>query len=220
MSERVEFALVPWDQVPLWWEDVRHWLRDAMSYSINGDWRLEGVAAYLREGRYQLVLIHLDGRLSGAAALELLDTPKGRVLAVPLVGGKAMATWGPAAYHWVEVIARGLGASKIRGHGRPGWVKRLRREGWRARYVIIERDIEGAADHVGVREYERGQREFAAGRATERLGRAGEFPGESLQAGEGLGGVAGAGGSIGIRRSGWGAEPGAANVAGPAPANG
>lgn len=114
-------------------EDYRAQIEAALQHS-EGTHTFEDVAQGLVEGRFQA---WVNG--GSIAVTEIITYPRKRALHCFLAGGKMaeIVEMMPAASDW----GRMMGCSSFTVAGRKGWMRALRRYGWRPAFYVVQCDL-------------------------------------------------------------------------------
>lgn len=111
------------------WDSLRGWLAEAMSYHPVMD--VVDLYHVCMSGRAQVVVVIDEGRVRGAAVIEVVEFPSNRVSNVIALGGER----GFLDRYLAPVVRHLTGWSQRRGcdtmmaHGRSGWARALKRFG-------------------------------------------------------------------------------------------
>ena len=125
--------------VPSVWPEAEPFLREALDRGI-GDYSIEDLHSALLVGEAAL-LAFLDetGDMIGAGVTQMLTHPDGRSICKILAFG---AKDFERVHHAIDQVAYGAklrGAQAIVFHGRPGWERMLKGDGFTVSQVIMER---------------------------------------------------------------------------------
>lgn len=122
------------------WSASRHWVEKALKRGKS----LEDADAYRAacetENR-QLWHIETDGRMTGVVISEVYDHPDGKTVAMPVTAGADMSGCIETVLETIEWWARDIGATRLEGNGRFGWVRVLKSKGWKPVQVIIAKEL-------------------------------------------------------------------------------
>jgi hypothetical protein len=133
-SSSAELRIVRADQVKGVWFVFRPMLECAIDTATPAErangWDLPTVQKRLMDGTMQMWTAGtpVDG-VKAVAITEILDTPDGRIGAIPIVAGEDMRSW----LEHVEIIETWAKINRcdwIQGQGRKGWRRVLARYGW------------------------------------------------------------------------------------------
>lgn len=114
-------------------ERCRPWIEAALEYA-NGTHLFEDVAAMIEAGRLQLWPAP-----EGCLVSEIVDYPRKRIFNVFLAGGELDQLTDMHEDMRLWAIAQGCDAATM--HGRRGWTKVLKANGWREALVTMEKDL-------------------------------------------------------------------------------
>jgi hypothetical protein len=89
----------------------------------------------------QLWHLETDGRITGVVITEVYDHPDGKTVALPVTAGVGMARSLEAVLSTIEWWARDIGAKRLEGNGRFGWVRVLKSKGWKPVQVQIAKEL-------------------------------------------------------------------------------
>lgn len=113
----------------LWWNIEPH-VEKAVNAPVGCDlYTVESVKKELLERNMQLWLIEKNSKIIGAFTTQILVFPKAKVLDVPFGSGTEMKDWLDIAVGAIQRFAVANDCKYIRGYGRLGWAKMVRKMG-------------------------------------------------------------------------------------------
>lgn len=127
-------------QVPDVWNDIEPMVAAALAES-GGAFAPEDIFRHLLDGSMVAWLSRGGDEIEACAVTQIMQYPRKRVLAIPLVGGRNMNAWikFQAA---IEAFGRSQGCTHVNGFiGRQGWRRVLRDQGWRDVFTVIEKEL-------------------------------------------------------------------------------
>ena len=135
--EEVTIGAIPAAEVGLVWEKVAPHLQRVVD-NAHGDLTLLALRNRILKGDTQLLVAARGDKVLAAFTAEVrtMDSDK-RVLMVPCVGGDEMDSWLGLLNETVIQMAKEWCCDEIRGIGRPGWVRGLRKYGWKPAMSIV-----------------------------------------------------------------------------------
>lgn len=89
----------------------------------------------------QLWLIETDGQITGVVITEVYDHPDGKTVALPVTSANSMSSAMDVVLSTIEWWARDIGAKRLEGNGRLGWVRVLKSKGWKPVQVQIAKEL-------------------------------------------------------------------------------
>lgn len=118
------------------WSKLKPYIEMALDYSLNEqsaeDVRQKGI-----NGVY-LYLVFYDGdEILGVITVETFDYPNKRIVGVVHVGGKRLDDWLELMWDTVRSLAIEQGASEVISYGRQGWIKKLKKYGFKLQYTVL-----------------------------------------------------------------------------------
>lgn len=117
-----------WDQVESVWELCIPFVQKPLDRTIAGDlYTLDSILTSIKSREMQLWLVHESGTLVSVGITQILTYPKKKVLDILLAGGDRWEEWGETSLTLMGDYAREQGCESIRGYGRLGWVKKLKK---------------------------------------------------------------------------------------------
>lgn len=138
-------SLVPRETLPLVWPVVAPLFVKAVEYA-DGRETLSSVCERLMDGRAQLwAALTEDETIASALVTSIVNYSCERTLRVELCGGRDVLGWKGDMQALIERFARDQGATRMEIFGRPGWKRRLAKDGWTEPFTILEKKIEPAA---------------------------------------------------------------------------
>lgn len=131
---------IPRDGIKPLWPVIAPMLAPAIELSM-GRLTLKTVLDWLLDGRYLLWVAHTEDRLPLAAFITREARYPGKsMLTIDLCGGNNLEGWLDEADRVFRAHSRQSGLSGVELYGRPGWVRALRRLGWRQSATLVETD--------------------------------------------------------------------------------
>lgn len=127
----MRFYDVPAQLVPEVWEAARPYIASSLDYHPFLD--SNGVLMLLLAGRAQLIL-GVDGKLIGAAVMERVEYPSGRIVGNVVAMGADpgfLLKYFEAAFNHGEKWCKAHGCDTMGLLGRRGWAKFVTRRGWK-----------------------------------------------------------------------------------------
>lgn len=130
-------SIVPPNLVEVVWPSITHHIQMVVD-SAYGDITEESVKKGCLNGKATLILVHDGSFIAAAMTAEIhtLDSGK-RVLAVPVIGGTDLAGWEADFNKAMIEMAKHFQCTEVRGAGRPGWVRELKKLGWRPVMQVV-----------------------------------------------------------------------------------
>jgi hypothetical protein len=122
------------------WNATLQWVEKALKRGKS----LEDAASYrsaIDSGKRQLWQLETDGNITGVVITEVFSHPDGETVALPVTAGIGMARSLEAVLSTIEWWARDIGAKRLEGNGRFGWVRVLKSKGWKPVQVQIAKEL-------------------------------------------------------------------------------
>ena len=114
------------------WERVAPWIEAALKHAGTHD--LEDIKEGILDGRFQLWPAP-----KAVLVTEIILYPKCRDLNLFLIGGDLEQVLDMEEA--VEAYAKALGCRQLIGSGRPGWVRVLKKRGWKEPIRVMAKEI-------------------------------------------------------------------------------
>lgn len=127
---------VPAQEVGARWHLAEPWINEAIEIHALRD-TVEAFRGLCAEGKAQLWLV-IDGGVAGAILTEVYDTTKGLTCHIIAAAGSFLRH-GDMSLDMIERWARAEGCVRIEETGRRGWLRALKRHGWREAAVVMEK---------------------------------------------------------------------------------
>ncbi len=97
---------------------------------------IDGLYLKIKSGESRLWCISLDGIVLGAASTEVNQYTSCRALHVSFVGGIRMSEWLEEFINQLKIYAKYNNCSSVEQTGRPGWLKELKKYGFKKENFI------------------------------------------------------------------------------------
>lgn len=121
------------------WSQIEPWI--AAATADTGDWwQPADVLAAVECGGLTLWVISGDDGLYGTVVTDIETAPSRKIAVIALCGGIEQHRW-LHLLNELEDWARGMGCTEVQVRGRPGWVRRLRTNGYKQRYITVGKDL-------------------------------------------------------------------------------
>lgn len=134
---KYQITNVPSANLPLVWDRIYNHLERVVD-SAHGDITMISLREELLQGQAGLLVIHSGEEIVAAVCVEVRTMPSGkRILMVPIVGGEDMVNWIDQLNAEVKRLKKTLLCDAIRGAGRPGWVRELKKYGWKNVITVV-----------------------------------------------------------------------------------
>lgn len=129
-------------EIDAWWPDLLPWVGRALAAG-EGEYGLEDVRRLTIERAIQLWAFTDQGSIEGMAATQVINYPRARKTQIFLGAARdglsdRWMPWLEGIEGWARV-AQEASANQI--IGRPGWVRRLSRFGYRQTHVVMQKDL-------------------------------------------------------------------------------
>lgn len=99
---------------------------------------LKGIA----DQDYMMLSAMIDGVVHGVVILSLQTTPQSTFVLIDFLGGHKIEQWMTEAVDAVKVVAKSLGAKKVKAFGRRGWRKFEGSSEFKATRTVFEMEIQ------------------------------------------------------------------------------
>lgn len=130
---KIQHVTVEW--VPQVWPSVSGFLEQALEFA-KGDYTLAHAQALLATGRWLLlVAVDDDGKIHGAAAVEMYNRPAQRVAFIIAIGGHLISS--PETFQQLKTLLASFGATHIEGAAREAIARLWQRYGFEAKYQVV-----------------------------------------------------------------------------------
>lgn len=138
----IEVSAVPKELVPQTWPKVEKYIADAVVYS-SGKYELEDVLSLIMEYNYPMwVAFDDEYDIKGVVVTRFIDYPRKRYLSLEVCGGKEGFTWKEPMLDILRRWAKDNNCAGIEAHGRDGWERIFRSDGYTSpmRYFELSLD--------------------------------------------------------------------------------
>ena len=131
--------------LPHVWPAIMQYIQEPLEYE-SGGLTPEKIYSRIEGGTFVLLVAWEGNRVLAAQTCEVISDPAGRVMNLPTTGGVELEKWQDAMADAIERLATEQGCISVRTRGRPGWLRQLKRNGFKPLYFIAEKRI----NHVGL----------------------------------------------------------------------
>lgn len=128
----------PVRDVPGAWPDAKPFIERGLEHG-SGEYTVRDVFDGLVEGRFQLWLGYIEGKLDAVLVTEIVEYPQYRSCILRLVAGNIMDHWLPHLGRSIKDWARAHGCRDMKIEGRPGWKRVLK--GWRETHTVLRLEL-------------------------------------------------------------------------------
>ena len=108
----------------------------------HGEMTLISVKRLLHAGTFQLWLAMDEGQIKGWGITEVVQYPELRRIRFVFLGGIDFDEWSRELTPTIEEWAKSFGATEIEAWTRPGFYKKLSKQGFKKAYDVLLRTIE------------------------------------------------------------------------------
>ena len=125
--------------VPRLWPEVEQFFVSALEHS-GGEYTAEQLKVYLATGQQIMLVADDEGKIKGAASVQLIRYPNDLVCFITAIGGRLITS--QDMFQQLTAWAKGQGCTKIQGAARES-IERLWRQrfNFSERYRIVEKSI-------------------------------------------------------------------------------
>src|SRR5687767_9382070 len=120
-----------------YWEHCKPFVETALQYA-DGEISIDDIYTGIMRTQFQLWMVFdvTHRRILGAYVTQVVDYPQLACLRVVTLAGEEFPTWIDEAHNSLNSFARQVQAKRIEVVGRSGWVKKLRRLGFKHAYSM------------------------------------------------------------------------------------
>lgn len=130
---KIQHVPVAW--VARTWPLVRDFVDAALQYS-QGEYTAEQALVHVSDGRWVLfVAVDDDGKIHGAAVLNIFNRPTQRVAFIVAIGGRLVTN--PDTFAQLKALCASFGATHIEGAAREAVARLWTRYGLQEKYRIV-----------------------------------------------------------------------------------
>ena len=131
-------SAIPPNMIGRMWPQLAPHIQRVIDVSYE-DITLLSIRNKLVEGEATAIAISNDGgEIVAVATFEVttLESQR-RILLVPVIGGDHMEDWADDFMKLLRELKQDFACDEIRGAGRPGWVKYLKKYGWKPVMTVV-----------------------------------------------------------------------------------
>jgi hypothetical protein len=134
----VSMTIIPPQSLHTVWDQAGPLLQKAVDES-HGDVSMNSLREQLIAGNQKLMCVFDEGlQVIACITIQVATMESGkRVLLVPMVGGERMSDWLPGVMDQLKEMKKVFICDEIRGIGRYGWIRELKKYGWKPTSVFV-----------------------------------------------------------------------------------
>jgi len=134
----VKIDFIPLSMIHDVWPLAEPYIKSGLEWG-GDDYTIEQARAFVSRGDWMLLVANEDGKLRGAAVVNLYNMPNYRVAFIIAIGGKLVSS--PDTYAQMCAIFKQFGATRIQGVAREAIARLWSRYGFREKYSLVEAKI-------------------------------------------------------------------------------
>ena len=123
------------------WNKLRTFADMAADYTY-GRFTANDIRTALKNRPQQLWIAHEEEEVFGFVVTEFLEYPQMRVLLMHFTAGKELPLWEQPMLNALQEYARYNGCEAIESHGRAGWEKVFKDDGYKEKFRVYELPVE------------------------------------------------------------------------------
>jgi len=136
----LEAIAVPKELLNETWPFVLRFIQEPLLHE-QGDLTPEKVYNYIEDGTFILLVCVDKGNIKAALTLEVIQKPTARIMNLVTTGGTEIDAWQDVMSDTVDIIAKENNCNFIHTRGRLGWLKQLKRNGYKPLYFIASKEV-------------------------------------------------------------------------------
>lgn len=139
---KYNISAVPATLIDVVWPNIVDMVREVVKRA-HGEITEESVYNKLLSGNTLLITISDGPDIIAINTVEVRTFETGlKALYIPITSGSHLDDWMPDFLEAAKGIARDFGCTELRGIAvRPGWLKKLKKEGWEPVHTVIKCDV-------------------------------------------------------------------------------
>jgi hypothetical protein len=137
----MNIAAVTPRHLPAVWPRILEYIQKPLEYE-SGGLTPERIYELVEQGTYVLLVAWQDKEILAAQTAEIIKDPQGRVMNLVTTGGHHLELWQDEMIEVIDRLAREQRCVSIRTRGRMGWLRQLKRNGYKPLYYIAEKRID------------------------------------------------------------------------------
>lgn len=122
------------------WVHVRPYIMSALEFE-HGTLTEGKVFSNILENKYILLVVIEDDKIIAAQTMQIIDEPGQRICNLVTTGGIGLEFWQDELLEAIEAIAKKNYCDCVQTRGRPGWLKKLKGNGYEPLYFIARKSI-------------------------------------------------------------------------------
>jgi len=132
---------LPNKQIDYIWNKVKGYF-EICADTTNGRYTANDLRTMIKTRDKQLWISHEDEEIYGFAITSLLDYPQMRVLMMNFTGGREFHKWHKPIMDTFREFAKNNGCEELEAHGRAGWTKVFKDEGYSKMNDVFRMPVE------------------------------------------------------------------------------
>lgn len=128
-------------QLPYIWPKIMEFIQKPLEFE-SGGLTPEKIYEEVKTGRFVLLVAWEGSEIVAAQTAEIIADPQGRVMNLVTTGGHDLELWQDKMIEVIDQLAREQNCVSIRTRGRMGWLRQLKRNGYKPLYYIAEKRMQ------------------------------------------------------------------------------
>jgi len=118
------------------WPVIEPFVSKALEYSLN-EHNSEDLKKKMINGEYLLLGFYEGDKILSIVSAELLTYPRKKIVNIVTAAGSSMEKWLDEWWRAIKILAKEQGAQEITVSGRSGWLKALKKYGFKQQYTVL-----------------------------------------------------------------------------------
>jgi hypothetical protein len=129
--------MVPTEYVDTCWSKIEPFIVESVK-ATEGRNTEEDLYGMAKDPRNNLWVVYDDEEFKGFVLTSINTYPQRKILAMNYCGGTDFKSWKTSIIGTLKQFAKDYGCDSIEAHGRQGWSKVLKDEGYKEKFVTFE----------------------------------------------------------------------------------
>jgi len=132
----VDITAIKPQEIEQQWDTIKPFISRALEHSLK-EYSADDLKHKMIKGEYLLLGFYDGGKILAIVSAELLTYPRKKIVNIVTAAGSNMDSWLDEWWNAITVLAKEQGADEITVSGRVGWLKALKKYGFKRQYTVL-----------------------------------------------------------------------------------